>query len=115
MYTGWLETEMTITENNITLNSAILEREVTCDIFMPDEIDSTQPVSLLLLNDGQETRGLQLKETLQKLAEGQRATGESSRLTRVKYVWIEEILKELLQHLRGQHGRINLLLTTLQM
>jgi len=72
MYTGWLETEMTITENNITLNSAILEREVTCDIFMPDEIDSTQPVSLLLLNDGQETRGLQLKETLQKLAEGNR-------------------------------------------
>jgi hypothetical protein len=52
---------------------------------------------------------------LQKLAEGQRVTGESSRLVRLKYMWNEDIMKELLQHLRGQHGGINLLLTALQM
>jgi enterochelin esterase family protein len=68
MYTGWTETEMTITENNITINSELLKRGVKCDIFMPGEPDSAQPVNLLLLNDGQEAEAVQLKETLQKLA-----------------------------------------------
>jgi hypothetical protein len=52
---------------------------------------------------------------LQKLAEDQRVTGESPRLVRPKYTWNEDIMKELLQHLRGQHEGINLLLTALQM
>lgn len=56
-----------------------------------------------------------LDDELQKLAEGQRVSGESSRLVRLKYMWNEDIMKELLQHLRGQRGGINLLLTALQM
>jgi hypothetical protein len=45
----------------------------------------------------------------------QTVTGESSRLVRLKYMWNEDIMKELLQNLRGQHGGLNLLLTALQM
>jgi hypothetical protein len=56
-----------------------------------------------------------LDDELQKLAEGQTVTGESSRLVRLKYMWNEDIMKELLQNLRGQHGGLNLLLTALQM
>jgi Fungal N-terminal domain of STAND proteins len=56
-----------------------------------------------------------LDDELQKLTEGQGATGESSRRARLKYVWNENTMKELLQHLHGHHGGINLLLTALQM
>jgi enterochelin esterase family protein len=67
MYTGWAATEMTITENKIILDSELLKREVICDIFMPDELDHTQPCNLLLLNDGQEAENVELKQTLQNL------------------------------------------------
>jgi len=67
MYPGYAAIEMTITEKNMTINSALLKREVTCDILMPDEMDATQPLNLLLLNDGQEAEGMAIKETLQKL------------------------------------------------
>lgn len=72
MYLGWTETEMTITENKITIQSKELEREVTCTILQPDEIVATQPFNLLLLNDGQELEKLQLTQTLQKLYDGNR-------------------------------------------
>jgi len=68
MYRGWITTEMTIGEDKITINSELLKREVICDVLMPDELDHARPISLLLLNDGQETANLEIKETLQKLA-----------------------------------------------
>jgi enterochelin esterase family protein len=67
MYWSWPEKEMTITENKITLNSDHLKRDVTVTLFMPDERDIAEPVSLLLLNDGQEAESLRLKETLDEL------------------------------------------------
>ena len=67
MYWGWAETEMTITEKNITINSALLNREVTCTLIMPDEQEITEPLNLLLLNDGQELENLQLLATLEQL------------------------------------------------
>jgi enterochelin esterase-like enzyme len=67
MYWGWAETEMTITEKNITINSALLNREVTCTLLMPDEHEVTEPLSLLLLNDGQELENLEVKTTLEQL------------------------------------------------
>jgi enterochelin esterase-like enzyme len=67
MYLGWAETEMTIIEKNITITSKLLQREVTCTLLMPDEGDVAEPLSLLLLNDGQELENLQLKQTLEQL------------------------------------------------
>jgi enterochelin esterase family protein len=67
MYWGWAETEMTITEKNITINSILLNREVTCTLVMPDEQEITEPLNLLLLNDGQELENLQLLATLEQL------------------------------------------------
>jgi enterochelin esterase-like enzyme len=59
--------EMTIIENKIAINSAILNREVDCVIITP-ESGTAQPLNLLLLNDGQETEALLLMETLQNLS-----------------------------------------------
>jgi enterochelin esterase family protein len=59
---------MTITENKIAIKSALLEREVTCTIFTPADIDAIQPLNLLLLNDGQEADALELKQTLETLS-----------------------------------------------
>lgn len=67
MYPGWPAIEMTITENKITIQSDQLKREVTCDIFLPDELNTIEPLNLLLLNDGQEAESLGLTQTLQHL------------------------------------------------
>jgi len=67
MYRGWAEIEMTITEKNIIINSELLNREVTCTLLMPDEQELTEPLSLLLLNDGQELDNLELRATLEQL------------------------------------------------
>jgi enterochelin esterase-like enzyme len=67
MYWGWPATEMTISENKITINSETLGREVVCDVLTPDELDATHPLNLLLLNDGQEAESLEIKGTLQNL------------------------------------------------
>ncbi|QJD95529.1 esterase family protein [Mucilaginibacter robiniae] len=53
---------MLVTENTLTLSSALLEREVTCTILLPE---NTEPQSLLLLNDGQELENLNLKTLLE--------------------------------------------------
>ncbi|MDN3551772.1 alpha/beta hydrolase [Mucilaginibacter aquaedulcis] len=58
---------MTITEKNIIINSALLNREVTCTLLMPDEHEVTEPLSLLLLNDGQELDNLEVKAALEQL------------------------------------------------
>src|ERR1700743_2636545 len=72
MYWGWATTEMTISENKITINSDVLLREVVCDILLPGEIEPSRPMNLLLLNDGQEAESLGLKQTLQTLCESNR-------------------------------------------
>jgi len=67
MYPGWLDTEMTITEQEINITSALLEREVTLTILKPEDSDIAEPLNLLLLNDGQELENLGLKTTLETL------------------------------------------------
>ncbi len=67
MYLGWAETEMTITEKNITINSTLLEREVTCTVLMSEEDMLAEPINLLLLNDGQELENLAFTQTLEQL------------------------------------------------
>jgi enterochelin esterase family protein len=67
MYLGWAETGMTITEKNITITSKLLNREVICTLLMPGEQDIAEPLSLLLLNDGQELESLALTQTLEQL------------------------------------------------
>ena len=61
--------EMAVIETQITLNSELLEREVTCTLLLPEENDLVGPLNLLLLNDGQEAENLHLKETLEDLYE----------------------------------------------
>jgi enterochelin esterase family protein len=67
MYPSWTVTEMTVTE--ITINSDSLKREVTITLLMPEDYERSEPLNLLLLNDGQETESLKLKETFEKLYE----------------------------------------------
>ena len=61
--------EMAVIETQITLNSELLEREVTCTLLLPEEDNLIGPLNLLLLNDGQEMENLHLKETLEDLYE----------------------------------------------
>jgi enterochelin esterase family protein len=67
MYASWQEMEITITENNITIKSGVLQRDVVITLLIPEESEITEPLNLLLLNDGQEAENLQLKETLEDL------------------------------------------------
>jgi enterochelin esterase family protein len=67
MYWSLPEKEMTITENKITIHSDHLKRNVIVTLFLPGETDNGEPLSLLLLNDGQEAENLQLAETLGEL------------------------------------------------
>ncbi|WP_439694722.1 alpha/beta hydrolase [Mucilaginibacter sp. AW1-7] len=64
---GWVETEMTIIEKTITINSALLKREVLCTLLIPDEQEIAEQLNLLLLNDGQELENLSLNQTLEQL------------------------------------------------
>jgi enterochelin esterase family protein len=72
MYWNLPEMEITITEHKVTINSNLLKRKVICTLLMPEENDVAGPLSLLLLNDGQEATNLKLKETLLELT----ATGK---------------------------------------
>jgi len=66
MYAGWLEMGITVAENKITIKSDLLKRDVVCTLLMPED-NITEPLSLLLLNDGQEASDLKLKEMLEDL------------------------------------------------
>jgi enterochelin esterase family protein len=72
MYWNWTETEMTIVENKITIKSEALKRDVNITLLMPEDNALTEPLSLLLLNDGQEIENLELKETLEELTSNNR-------------------------------------------
>ena len=67
MYWNLMEMDITIVENNITLNSEILQRQVTCTLLMPEEDNLLEPLNLLLFNDGQELSNLKFKDTLEDL------------------------------------------------
>ncbi|MGZ3753822.1 MAG: alpha/beta hydrolase [Mucilaginibacter sp.] len=58
---------MAVIENTITIDSALLKREVTCTILLPEDNNLVDPFNLLLLNDGQETENLAIKATLEDL------------------------------------------------
>ncbi|MEO6849690.1 MAG: alpha/beta hydrolase-fold protein [Mucilaginibacter sp.] len=58
---------MTVVEEDIVIHSVPLQREAILTLFMPVHYDHSEPLNLLLLNDGQETENLNLKETLQNL------------------------------------------------
>lgn len=64
--------EIAIAEKNITIRSEQLKRDVTCTLLIPEETEFVEPISLLLLNDGQEIQALELKETLEGLTNIQR-------------------------------------------
>ncbi|ASU36068.1 alpha/beta hydrolase [Mucilaginibacter xinganensis] len=67
MYASWHEMEITIIENNITIKSDVLKRDVACTLLIPEDNDITEPLNLLLLNDGQEAESLQLRDALEDL------------------------------------------------
>jgi len=67
MYLSWIDNEMTLTENKITIDSDALKRGVTITLLLPEESEITGPVNLLLLNDGQEADNLKIKESLENL------------------------------------------------
>ena len=64
-----METDLTITEKNITIKSDVLKRNVTCTLLIPEGKDIAEPLNLLLLNDGQEVSNLHLKDILEDLTE----------------------------------------------
>ena len=57
--------------NTYTLNSTALKRVVEYLVYVPSGISKQVPMNLLLLNDGQDAEGLQLRETLEALYAGQ--------------------------------------------
>jgi len=59
--------EMTVVEESLLIDSEILKREVTITLLIPGEYNFTEPLNLLLLNDGQEADNLLLSKTLQNL------------------------------------------------
>lgn len=69
MYLNWNVSEMTVTQSEITIESEFLKRDVTITLLLPGGREAGEPISLLLLNDGQETVSLQLSETLENLYE----------------------------------------------
>lgn len=68
MYLNWNVNEMTVAETEISIVSEYLKRDVTITLLMP-EGKLTQPLNLLLLNDGQEAENLSLNDTLEALYE----------------------------------------------
>jgi enterochelin esterase family protein len=67
MYPSWTVTEMDVTEQEIIINSDSLKREVTITLLLPENYERSEPLNLLLLNDGQEADNLKLKETFETL------------------------------------------------
>jgi enterochelin esterase-like enzyme len=68
MYLSWNVNEMSVAETKITVDSEYLKRVVAITLLMP-EADLTEPIHLLLLNDGQEVENLRLADTLNALYE----------------------------------------------
>lgn len=60
---------MTVTEQKLIIDAEWLRRKVTITLLLPEGDDRTEPLDLLLLNDGQEVQNLGLKDTLESLYE----------------------------------------------
>jgi enterochelin esterase-like enzyme len=67
MYLSWIEREMTVTEAKITIDSDPLKRAVAITLLLPGGYEALEPLSLLLLNDGQEAENLRIKDSLGNL------------------------------------------------
>lgn len=67
MYPVLQDIETTIIDYTINIDSTLLRRIVSCTLLMPQEAGSSEPLNLLLLNDGQEAENLNLKKTIQDL------------------------------------------------
>lgn len=67
MYLRGTELEMNVIEDTLTINTELLGREVICTLFIPEDLHTSEPINLLLLNDGQEAENLHLKDTLENL------------------------------------------------
>ncbi|MBL4678678.1 MAG: esterase family protein [Mucilaginibacter sp.] len=63
------ETDIMIDEQELILTSTILNREVTCTLLKPQADAITEPLNLLLLNDGQDLEAIDLVNTLEQLYE----------------------------------------------
>ncbi|MBB5396545.1 esterase family protein [Mucilaginibacter sp. AK015] len=61
--------EMKIAQEQFTITSKILDRDVTCTLLIPEDGAVAEPLNLLLLNDGQELENLKLVDTLENLYE----------------------------------------------
>lgn len=72
MYWNLPEMEIEIAEQEITIDSEYLKRNVTCTLLIPEIQGLVAPLNLLLLNDGQELQNLKLRETLEELNEAGR-------------------------------------------
>ncbi|WP_235854052.1 alpha/beta hydrolase [Mucilaginibacter terrenus] len=60
---------MTITTQELIINSDVLGRDVTCTLLLPSDEGVMEPMHLLLLNDGQELGNLKLVDTMENLYE----------------------------------------------
>lgn len=69
MYWNLSEMEIVIDQQEITIKSAYLKRDVTCTLLIPEIPALVAPLNLLLVNDGQELDNLRFKETLEELNE----------------------------------------------
>ncbi|MBL7745995.1 MAG: esterase [Chitinophagaceae bacterium] len=60
-----------ILTENVILQSQYLEREVIIDFFLPSVQSTTSPISLLLINDGQDMEKMHFTSILERLYSGQ--------------------------------------------
>ncbi|MGV8877532.1 MAG: alpha/beta hydrolase [Sphingobacteriaceae bacterium] len=67
MFGSWTKREMTMVQHLFYLNSAALNREVTCTILLPENYDPALSLNLLLLNDGQNLEDLRVKQQMESL------------------------------------------------
>ncbi|RNI23020.1 alpha/beta hydrolase [Rufibacter latericius] len=59
--------EVSIREEELTVNSEILNREVECVLYLPDMDGVVEPLHLLLINDGQDLQTMQYEKILRTL------------------------------------------------
>jgi enterochelin esterase family protein len=64
MYFDYTETEVRISVKEWTLSSVILNREVTGVMYQPENCSATEPLHLLLINDGQDLATMQYDQIL---------------------------------------------------
>ncbi|WP_146153586.1 alpha/beta hydrolase [Adhaeribacter arboris] len=64
MLVNFTKADVRISVNEWTLKSAILDREVTCVVYTPKIADVTEPLHLLLINDGQDLAAMQYDQIL---------------------------------------------------